>query len=111
MTGVYHNGPERSVTLKEDGAFTVTGWPEGLDGATGAVEERMGSGKWKLNDVDAQTFDIWLSYSEISDDETVSGGNYGGGFDVSGSRQEPQLYFFVGDPDDCNNLAVFTQRT
>jgi hypothetical protein len=84
------------VTLSKDGTFTTVGWPTDLEGATS----------------DPQSWPVSFSFHKISAywDSDVRGGYYGGGLMVSGSRENPRLYEFVGDPDNCD-LVTFTRAS
>lgn len=106
LAGSYRSDQGSIVTLGENGSLTTTGWPADLDGATGTAERRTGRGNWELSD-DPSGWDVSLSFHKISDYKSAGDGHYGSGLEVSGSRQNPQLYYFLGDPDNCDNLIVF----
>ncbi|MFD8720056.1 hypothetical protein ACFV2H_19090 [Streptomyces sp. NPDC059629] len=107
LVGSYRNTWGGSVTLRGDGTFTTVAWPADLEGVTGTVDRRRGSGRWALNEAGSDDYDLSLSFSRINDYELGSGG-YGSGFDISGNRADPRLYDWVGDPDDCTNMVTFS---
>ncbi|MEU5919004.1 hypothetical protein [Streptomyces sp. NPDC047141] len=99
------------MTLGSDGTFTTLGWPAGLEEATGDPQSRTGSGTWKLAPVDGSDWPVSFAFHKISGywDGAVDGGYYGDGLYVSGSRENPHLYGYVGDPDSCE-LDTFTRN-
>ncbi len=110
MVGVYRSSVGR-LALSRDGTFTTVGWPIGLEGASSDPRSRTGSGTWELTAASDSGFPVSFSFHQISDywDSDVRGGYYGDGLMVSGSRENPRLYAFVGDPDNCD-LVTFTRR-
>lgn len=109
MVGAYRNSAGRLI-LKSDGTFTTVGWPTDLEGATVDPQSRTGSGTWELTAADDADWPVSFSFHKISGywDSDVRGGYYGDGLLVSGSRESPRLYAFVGDPDNCD-LVTFTR--
>ncbi|WP_233518139.1 hypothetical protein [Streptomyces corynorhini] len=103
LAGIYSDSG-RLITLNSDGTLSTIGWPEDRDGEPGDSERQIGVGTWQLTDeAEEFGFPVALSFDEISDlrDSGSSGGTYSSGLYVSGSREEPHLYEFVGDPDNC----------
>ncbi|MFE6225512.1 hypothetical protein [Microtetraspora glauca] len=100
------------MALDSVGTFTAVGWPADLDGATGETRGRTGSGTWKLAAVNDADWPLSFSFHKISGywDSDVNGGSYGDGLYVSGSRENPHLYRYVGDPDSCE-LDTFTRTS
>jgi len=96
LVGTYHTGLQasRSLTLKVDGSFIARGWHTGA-GSSGTV-----AGVWDLESADAQsTGDISLTFEPMRGTaQTTRTGSYLG---VEGSRTEPVLFEFDGDPDNC----------
>lgn len=64
----------------------------------------------RRTELDSRHWEVAFSFHEISDywDSDARGGYYGDGLMVSGSRESPRLYAFVGDPDSCD-LVTFTR--
>ncbi|GGT33645.1 hypothetical protein GCM10010254_62600 [Streptomyces chromofuscus] len=50
-----------------------------------------------------------LAFHEISD-YAIGPGTYGSYFYVTGTRNEPRLYYWVGDPDNCAEMSGFTRQ-
>jgi hypothetical protein len=109
MVGTYRSSVGR-LTLNSDGTFTTVGWPTNLEGATSDPQRRTGSGTWERTAANDSDWPVSFSFHKISDywDSDVRGGYYGDGLMVSGSRENPRLYAFVGDPDNCD-LVTFTR--
>ncbi|WP_245703666.1 hypothetical protein [Streptomyces lushanensis] len=97
------------MTLNKDGSFTAAGWPSDLEGAA-SPEQRTGNGTWELTAADSSDWPVSFTFHKISGywDSEVKGGYYGNGVYVSGSRENPHLYEFVGDPDRCD-IDTFTR--
>lgn len=112
VVGAY-KGSDGRITLNSDGSFTTVGWPTELRGAAvGDPQSRTGSGTWFLNGADDESsFVVRMSFHEISGylDGGADSGHYGDGLMVSGSRKNPHLYSFVGDPDGCD-VTTFTHQ-
>ncbi|MBX9427420.1 hypothetical protein K4902_34525 [Streptomyces lateritius] len=102
LVGTYQGAVGR-LTLSSDGTFTTLGWPASLEEATGDPQSRTGSGTWKLTSVDGSDWPVSFTFHKISGywDSAVNGGYHGNGLYVSGSRENPHLYGYVGDPDSC----------
>ncbi|MBT2399487.1 hypothetical protein [Streptomyces sp. ISL-100] len=101
LVGTYRTTANRSLTLNQDGSFTTTGWPSDLEGATGEPERRTASGTWELTAGDDRLdWPVSFTFDEISDMD--AGGGYGAGINVGGSRENPHLFEFIGDPDGCD---------
>ncbi|MEU7603956.1 hypothetical protein AB0B78_14895 [Streptomyces sp. NPDC040724] len=109
LPGTYRS-PTGSVVLNSDGTFTSVGWPADLDGATGDPARRAGSGTWKLSAAGDSGWPVSFTFHEISGywDSKVKHGYYGNGVYVSGTRDTPHFYEYVGDPDACH-LNTFTR--
>ncbi|MEU0227124.1 hypothetical protein ABZ177_22570 [Streptomyces sp. NPDC006284] len=110
LVGTYRNPSGSSVTLRGDGSFTTVAWPADLDDATGPLDRRRGSGRWVLTDGARNDFDVSLSFHEINDYEGDPG-SYGSGLDISGNREDPRLFAWIGDPDDCTNMSIFSRES
>ncbi|MFE9742281.1 hypothetical protein [Streptomyces sp. NPDC006477] len=97
------------MSLSSDGTFTTLGWPASLEGATGDPQSRTGSGTWKLTSAGGSDWPVSFTFHKISGywDSAVNVGYYGDGLYVDGSRENPRLYGYVGDPDSCE-LDAFT---
>ncbi|MGW0859272.1 hypothetical protein [Streptomyces sp. NPDC002690] len=110
LVGTYQSAVGR-LTLSSDGTFTTLGWPTSLEDATGEPQSRTGSGTWELTPGDGLDWPVDFTFHKISGywDSAVSGGYYGDGLHVSGSRENPHLYEYVGDPDSCE-LDTFTRN-
>ncbi|MFI1028289.1 hypothetical protein [Streptomyces sp. NPDC020951] len=108
MIGTYRS-PTGSLSLNGDGTFTAVGWPANLDSATGDPRQRTGNGTWELTAAGGSGWPVEFTFHKISDywDSQVKGGYYGSGVFVDGSRDDPRLYEYVGDPDACD-LNTFT---
>lgn len=111
LAGTYQSSVGR-LTLDNDGTFTTVGWPTDLDGATGDTKSRTGSGTWKLAAVNDSGWPVSFTFHKISGywDSDVNGGYHGDGLYVGGSRENPHLYGYVGDPDSCE-LDTFTRNS
>lgn len=112
LVGTYQNSSGR-VTLRNNGTFATVGWPTGLDGATGDPRSRTGSGTWELTAGANLDWPVDFTFHKISgfwNSDAKNGGTYGEGFDVGGSRDDPYLYSYVGDPDQCE-IATFTRSS
>ena len=109
LPGSYRS-PAGSLTLNGDGTFTAVGWPRELDGASGDPRKRTGSGTWKLSAAGDPDWPISFTFHKISGywDSQVEHGHYGSGVFVSGTRDNPSFYEYVGDPDNCD-LNTFTR--
>ncbi|MGV9618949.1 hypothetical protein [Streptomyces tendae] len=109
MVGTYRSSLGR-LALSDDGTFTAVGWPADLKDATGDPQSRTGSGTWELDAANDSDWPVSFSFHKIDDywDSDVQGGYYGDGLMVSGSREDPRLYAFLGDPDSCD-LVTFTR--
>ncbi|TXS49076.1 hypothetical protein [Streptomyces sp. t39] len=102
LAGTYRSAVGR-LTLSSDGTLTALGWPANLEGAIGDPQSRTGSGTRKRTPADGSDWPVLFTFHRISGywDSDVSGGYYGDGLHVSGSRENPHLYRYVGDPDSC----------
>ncbi|MFF7680736.1 hypothetical protein [Actinacidiphila glaucinigra] len=84
LVGTYRSSSSETVTLNKDGTFTSDGWPAGVG---------IGSGTWRLNPPESPAWPLDFSFQE---------GASGTGLSIQGSRKNPELYEFVGDPDQCD---------
>ncbi|MEV4940498.1 hypothetical protein [Streptomyces zaomyceticus] len=109
LVGTYAHSIAR-LTLRDDGTFATVGWPADLEGAAGLTRDRTGSGTWTLSSEHDEAWPVAFTFHKISDylDSDVSGDSYGNGLHVGGSRENPRLYEYVGDPDSCE-LATLTR--
>jgi len=92
LVGTYRGTGGTALTLKGDGSFTATGLPTDPDTGT-EIAVGSNAGNWKLSPADGNDWPVALDFAKIS---------YGTGFFVSGDRQDPHLYDFIGDPDMCD---------
>lgn len=100
LVGTYVHS-DISITLKGDGEFTTQGWPTNVDGPV----SRLGSGTWELTAPDDPDYSVSFAFRKITgfwNSEAKGGGYYGTGLYLGGSRKEPHLWEFVGDPDACD---------
>ncbi|MEW2263280.1 hypothetical protein ACGF5T_16885 [Streptomyces sp. NPDC047853] len=51
-----------------------------------------------------------FSFHEINDYEGDPG-SYGSGLDICGNREDPRLFAWIGDPDDCTNMSIFSRES
>ncbi|WP_018546132.1 hypothetical protein [Streptomyces sp. LaPpAH-108] len=111
LVGTYKNSASR-LTLRADGTFTTVGWPTDLDDADGDPWSRTGSGTWELTPAHDTDWPVSFSFHKISGyrDSDAEGGSYGNGLYIGGSRDNPHLYEFVGDPDSCD-LATLKRHS
>lgn len=85
LVGTYRSSSSETVTLNKDGTFTSDGWPAGMG---------IGSGTWRLNPPGNDVaWPVDFSFPERA---------FGTGLSIQGSPKNPELYEFVGDPDQCD---------
>jgi hypothetical protein len=85
LVGTYRSSSSRAVTLNKDGTFTSDGWPEGVG---------TGNGTCRLNPPGrGPVWPVEFSFQERA---------FGTGLSIQGSPKNPELYEFVGDPDQCD---------
>ncbi|QGN49820.1 hypothetical protein GKC29_25340 [Micromonospora sp. WMMC415] len=95
LAGSYATDDGGRLELRPDGTLTASG----LDNSDG-FESRpplSGPGKWFLEPADNPFGDIDL----IFESPPGYNGGYGTDLNISGSRTDPWLYWYVGDPDSC----------
>ncbi|MBC2878880.1 MULTISPECIES: hypothetical protein [Streptomyces] len=105
MVGTYRADPFGTLTLKSDGTFEVSDWPEfdypndpkhtdwAAAGTWALQPERKTSGMRDDLELSFTGNRYWNSdFSKWQSDFT---------FDVTGKRQKPRLYRFTTDPDVC----------
>lgn len=111
LVGTYQNSSRR-LTLSDNGTFTTVGWPTSLEEAASDPQRRTGSGTWELTAAKDSGWPVSFSFHKITGywDSDVNGGYYGDGLYVSGSPENPHLYGFVGDPDNCE-VDTFTRSS
>ncbi|WP_438489198.1 hypothetical protein [Streptomyces sp. S186] len=105
MIGTYRADPFGTVTLKEDGTFSATDWPE-FNYPKKPKHGGHGSGTWKLRPAAKNSLmsddDVNLSFTDkqfLDGDFQDQRSSFS--FGVTGSRVKPRMYRFVTDPDIC----------
>ncbi|UQI49742.1 hypothetical protein M1P56_35090 (plasmid) [Streptomyces sp. HU2014] len=99
MAGTYQGKPFGTLTLHADGTFTAADWAD-FDFYSDKYQNLgASSGSWQLS--------IPQHHDRKGDPEVIRlhspyESQGGGFFHVTGSRQQPRLYVYAGDPDSCN---------
>ncbi|MEU2871624.1 hypothetical protein ABZ769_20815 [Streptomyces olivoreticuli] len=104
MVGTYRADPFGTVTLMDNGTFSVTDWPE-FDYPSKPKHAGGGTGTWELvpeAKIIGMDDDIRLSFmGKQFWDSDFSRWEDSFEFGVTGSRQKPRIYRFTTDPDIC----------
>lgn len=105
LVGTYEGKPFGRLTLAADGTFTAQDWPDpGAFEITGSSPRiAAGHGTWTL-EPETHFEDLDLHFATLGTQH-----NYGAGYSVAGSRQEPRVYRFAGDPDVCK-FHIFRRK-
>lgn len=97
LVGTYAGKPSGRLTLEADGTFTALDWPDPDDFEITSSTLRIPSGNGTRTLKPRRDFgDVQLLFTTLGTRH-----NYGGRYEVSGSRREPRMYRFAGDPDIC----------
>ncbi|MGW5731402.1 MULTISPECIES: hypothetical protein [Streptomyces] len=101
LVGTYRDAAQRAVLLNADGTFTARGWPTDV---LGSSEHGKGDGSWELSGPESHDFPAALTFRRFSDEAagTKEEAAYGTGLYVDGSRQDPRLHEYEGDPAACH---------
>ncbi|MEV4872223.1 hypothetical protein [Streptomyces syringium] len=105
MVGSYKADPFGTITLRADGTFHASDWPE-FDYPNKPKHTGGGTGTWMLtpkNEVVGMDDDLKLDFTDgkqvwNNDFQHTAGGF---SFGVTGSREKPRIYRFTTDPDIC----------
>jgi len=104
LVGTYVTADGGRLELRADGTFDASGLTDHDVSGESAPRRLSGAGTWGLRPADSTAEDIYLSF-------TAPAGYPEGfltGVDIAGTREEPWLYWYVGDPDVCD-LYRFTR--
>ncbi|GHF51725.1 hypothetical protein GCM10010218_36710 [Streptomyces mashuensis] len=104
LVGTYEGHPWGTLTVRADGTFEVDDMPgRDMQDIADPRVVHLGArrGSW--------TLDGPLTIGDGRDRNKSIHLNGAGGFDISGTRERPVLYNFVGDPDMCR-LIVLNKR-
>ncbi|MGC9665085.1 hypothetical protein ACNTMW_00850 [Planosporangium sp. 12N6] len=96
LAGSYVTDDGGRLELHPDGRLTASGLNNSDDGE--ARPPLSGDGTWSLQPSDNHFGDVQVSFT----DPPGYNGGYGAFLDISGSRDDPWLYRYVGDPDTCD---------
>ncbi|MEU9982099.1 hypothetical protein [Streptomyces sp. NPDC050856] len=106
LVGTYEGSPFGTLTIAADGTFTVSDWPHPDDDPVSEESRRVadGKGSWKLFPEREGGSDMALLFSMLSGvwQSRLGGGAFGSDLNVTGTRSDPRLYEFAGDPDVCD---------
>lgn len=104
MVGNYKADPFGTITLRPDGTFQASDWPE-FDYPEKPKRTGGGTGAWTLTPKEEVVGmdDLELDFT---DGKQVWNHNFhhadgGFSFGVTGSREKPRIYRFTTDPDIC----------
>ncbi|MBZ6474992.1 hypothetical protein [Streptomyces griseocarneus] len=105
MVGTYKADPFGTVTLRADGTFSASDWPE-FNYPDDPKHTGGGSGTWKLTPEDkviGMDDDITLSFTGGKQvwNRDFEQPDRKFSFGVTGSREKPRIYRFTTDPDIC----------
>jgi hypothetical protein len=95
LVGTYSGQNAGTLVLNGDGSFTASELDVGF-GDQG-ITAKSGTGTWTLQDRDSLQTDVSLVF--VGPDGTEGGWDL---IDVAGTKAEPLLWYFYGDPDECN---------
>jgi hypothetical protein len=96
LVGTYVTADGGRLELRADGTFDASGLADhDVDGEP-APRRLSGPGTWGLRPADSVEQDIYLSFT------APAGHQEGFGVSIAGTREEPWLYWYVGDPDSCD---------
>ncbi|MFF8383910.1 hypothetical protein [Streptomyces kanasensis] len=114
LAGTYEGSPFGTLTIAADGAFTASDWPHPDDDPVSERSRKVaeGEGTWELNPDRELGGDLSLRFDLLSGGvwrTAPGGGGLGYHLNVTGTRAEPRLYRFAGDPDVCE-FHGFTRR-
>ncbi|MEU7582253.1 hypothetical protein AB0B50_32245 [Streptomyces sp. NPDC041068] len=105
LTGTYRGHPMGSLTLKGDGTFTVTDWPDFAsrnrlaDWPDPEIKLLSRKGTWRLA---PKRDDVERDITFTFDDGDSHSGYNSPSYDIAGSKDDPRIYDIVGDPDVCD---------
>jgi hypothetical protein len=94
LVGTYVTADGGRLDLRADGTLTATGLASELDPYATPPRRVSGPGTWKLLPARDGVGDIQVDFDGPD--------GYGSYLEISGSRDEPWLYWYIGDPQGCD---------